>query len=172
MSVRPIRLYPDPVLRVDCSEVTAFAQDLRKLAEDMVETMHAAIGVGLAAPQIGVEKRLVVVDATGGEDPDAELILVNPVLSNETGTDHLAEGCLSIPGFTEKVDRPLEVHVRAQNLEGETIEFDAEDLLARVICHEIDHLNGVLFVDHLTGLRKEKAKRHLRRLREEEALVL
>lgn len=171
MSVRPIRLYPDPVLRVRCSDVTSFNDDLRKLAEDMVETMHAAVGVGLAASQIAVERRLMVVDVTGGEEPDGVLTLVNPILDHEAGNERLAEGCLSIPGFTETVDRPTEIQVRAQNLEGEAVEFAAEGLLARVICHEIDHLNGVLFVDHLKGLRRERAKRHLRRMREEEALV-
>ena len=155
MSLRPIRLYPDPVLRVRCSEVTSFDDGLRRLAEDMIETMHAAIGVGLAAPQIGIETRLMVVDPTAGEEADAVLTMVNPVIDSEEGGDRIAEGCLSIPGFTEKVDRATRIHVRAQSLEGEPFEFDAEDLLARVTCHELDHLNGILFVDHLTGLRRE-----------------
>lgn len=166
MSLLPIRLYPDPVLRVRCPDVTAFDEDLRRLAEDMIETMHAAEGIGLAAPQIGIETRLMVVDPTGGEEADAELALVNPVIESEEGSDRLAEGCLSIPGFTEKVERPFRIEVRAHTLDGEPMEFVGEELLARVICHELDHLNGVLFVDHLRGLRKEKAKRFLRKMRE------
>lgn len=170
MSLRPIRLYPDPVLRVRCPEVTSFDADLRRLASDMIETMHAAVGIGLAAPQVGVETRLMVVDPSGGEEAGAVQVLVNPVVDGEAGSDRLAEGCLSIPGFSEKVDRPTRIHVRAQDLDGSPLEFDAEDLLARVICHELDHLNGVLFVDHLRGLRRDRARRHLRRMREE-ALV-
>ncbi len=167
MSLRPIRLYPDPILRVRCPEVTSFDAALRRLAADMIETMHAAVGVGLAAPQVGVETRLMVVDPTAGEDADAVLTLVNPVIDTEDGSDRISEGCLSIPGFTEKVDRPVKIRVHAQNLEGKAFELVAEDLLARVTCHELDHLNGILFVDHLNGLRKERAQRHLRRLREE-----
>ena len=117
MSLRPIRLYPDPVLRVHCPEVTSFDDGLRRLAADMIETMHAAVGVGLAAPQIGVETRLMVVDPTAGEDDNAVLTLVNPVIDTEDGGDRIVEGCLSIPGFTEKVDRPTKIHVHAQNLE-------------------------------------------------------
>ncbi len=171
MSLRPIRLYPDPILRVHCPEVTSFDDGLRRLAADMIETMHAAVGVGLAAPQIGVETRLMVVDPTAGEDADAVLTLVNPVIDTEDGSDRISEGCLSIPGFTEKVDRPVKIHVHAQNLEGEAFEFVAEDLLARVTCHELDHLNGILFVDHLNGLLRERAQRHLRRMREEARLA-
>lgn len=170
MSLRPIRLYPDPVLRVRCPEVTEFDDDLKRLAGDMIETMHAAVGIGLAAPQVGVESRLIVVDPTGGEEEGTVMVLVNPTIEGDEGKDTLAEGCLSIPGFTEKVDRPFKIRVRAQDLDGEPFELLAEDLLARVICHELDHLDGVLFVDHLKGLRKERAKRHLRRMRDE-ALV-
>ncbi len=167
MSVMPILLYPDPVLRVRCPEVTVFDDGLRKLAADMVETMHAAVGVGLAASQVGVETRLAVIDVSVGEEEDDALVLVNPVIDDPKGDERDVEGCLSIPEFTEKVDRPTEIRVRAQDLEGAPFELVAEGLLARVICHEVDHLDGVLFVDHLRGLRREKAKRHLRRMREE-----
>lgn len=171
MTLLRVRLYPDPVLRVRCPEVTSFDDGLRKLADDMVETMHASVGVGLAAPQVGIETRLMVVDETGGEDPDAVMVLANPVIEEPAGDELMAEGCLSIPGFTEKVDRPQRIRVRARDTAGKELDFVAEDLLARVICHELDHLNGVLFVDHLRGLRRERAKRHLKRMREEEALV-
>ena len=171
MSLRPIRLYPDPVLRVRCTEVTSFDVGLRRLADDMVETMHSAVGVGLAAPQIGIETRIMVVDPSGGDEEDSVLILVNPEIEGEQGSERASEGCLSIPGFTEKVDRPSQINVRAQDLEGQSLDFEAEDLLARVICHELDHLNGVLFVDRLKGLRRERAKRFLRNMREEAQVV-
>lgn len=167
MKVLRIRLYPDPVLRVRCPEVTAFDAGLGELAADMIETMHSAIGVGLAAPQVGIETRLIVVDASAGEDRDSALVLVNPVIEDPRGESRDAEGCLSIPGLTEKVDRPIEIHVRAQKLDGTPFELEASDFLSRVICHEVDHLDGVLFVDRMTGLRRDKGKRHLRRMREE-----
>ena len=172
MAVLPIRIYPDPVLRVRCPEVTRFDEGLAKLATDMVETMHSAPGVGLAAPQVGVELRLAVVDITVGEDPDALLTLVNPEVVEKRGKESDEEGCLSIPGITDKVNRPEGIGIRAQNLKGESFELEAEGLLARVICHEVDHLDGVLFVDRLVGLRRERAKRQLRRLgRQQEVMA-
>lgn len=171
MAVLPIRIYPDPVLRVRCPEVDTFDGDLEKLAEDMVETMYAAPGVGLAAPQVGVEQRLAVVDITVGEESNTLHVLVNPEIVTESGTDTDEEGCLSIPDITEKVTRPGKIRVRAQGLDGQTLELEADGLLARVVCHEVDHLNGVLFVDHLSGLRKEKVRRQLKRLsRQQEAV--
>ena len=171
MAVLPIRIYPDPVLRVRCPDVASFGDDLGRLAGDMVETMHAAPGIGLAAPQIGIETRLAVVDLTVGEDPEALHILVNPEIVEEEGKDLDEEGCLSIPGLTEKVNRPFRIRVRAKDLKGEEFEIDAEDLLARAICHEIDHLDGVLFVDRLTGLRRERIKRQMRRLAREQEVT-
>jgi peptide deformylase len=167
VALLPIRLYPDPVLRRRCPRVESFDGDLRRLAADMIETMHAAPGIGLAAPQVGVETRLAVVDLSAGEDPEAVYVLVNPRILGSDGSGVELEGCLSIPELTEKVTRPLRITVEAQDLDGETVRFEAEDWLARAICHEVDHLDGVLFPDRLRGLRKEKAKRALRRLREE-----
>ncbi len=164
MAVLPIRVYPDPVLRVRCAEVTEFDDQLRRLAEDMVETMHRAPGVGLAAPQVGVEKRLAVVDVSVGEDPQALRMLVNPRLVEKDGSDVDTEGCLSIPGLSEKIRRPFQVLVEAQDLEGQTVRLEVSEFEARAVCHEIDHLDGVLFVDHLRGLRRDRARRHLRRL--------
>jgi peptide deformylase len=164
MSVLAIRIYPDPVLRVKCREVTVFDDRLRKLAADMVETMHAAPGIGLAAPQVGVEQRLAVLDLSVGEDPEQVLILVNPEIVHREGAVTDVEGCLSLPGLTDKVDRPTAVRVQALNLNGEPIELSADGWLARALCHEIDHLDGVLFVDHLRGLRRERAKRQLKKL--------
>ncbi len=165
MAVLPIRVYPDPVLRVRCAEVTEFDDGLRRLAEDMVETMHRAPGVGLAASQVGVEKRLAVVDVSVGEDPQTLRVLVNPRLVEKQGSDVDSEGCLSIPGLSDKVRRPLEITVEAQDLEGREVRLDLSEFEARAVCHEIDHLNGVLFVDHLRGLRRDRARRHLRRLK-------
>jgi len=170
--IRPIRIYPDPVLRVRCPEVETFDDALARLAADMVETMHDAPGVGLAAPQIGVEQRVAVVDLSVGEDPKQVHVLVNPEVLEEEGRAIEVEGCLSIPGITDKVKRPLRIKVRAQTVEGEPFELEADDWLARAILHEIDHLDGVLFVDRLMGLRKDRAKRQLRKLAEARQEVL
>ncbi len=164
MAVLPIRLYPDPVLRVRCPEVVDFNQELSSLIDDMVDTMHAAPGIGLAAPQVGVEKRLAVVDLSVGDDPEQLLVLVNPQICSTAGSWIEEEGCLSIPELNEKVTRPLDIVVKAQSASGEPFEFPASEWLARAICHEVDHLDGVLFIDHLRGLRRERAKRSLKRL--------
>ena len=168
MAILPIRVYPDPVLRVRCAEVTTFDDELARFVQDMVETMHAAPGVGLAASQVGVEKRVAVVDLSVGEDPAQLLVLVNPVIESRDGSEVESEGCLSIPDLTEKVQRPFRVEVSAQDVHGESHRFAAEGWTARAICHEVDHLDGVLFVDHLTGLKRERAKRHLKRLVKEQ----
>lgn len=172
MAVLPIRIYPDPVLRVECPEVEVFDDELARLAADMAETMHAAPGIGLAAPQVGVETRLAVVDVSIGEDPEALIVMVNPEIVSEEGREVEVEGCLSLPEITDRVTRPRKIRLRAQDVTGEAFELDAEDLLARAICHEIDHLDGVLFVDHLRGLRKDRARRKLRRLAEEQESIL
>lgn len=164
MAVLPIRIYPDPVLRVECPPVESFDDELRELADDMVETMHAAPGVGLAAPQVGVEKRLAVVDVSVGKDPSKLIVMVNPEIVAESGRDLDFEGCLSIPELSEKVKRPKEIELRAHDVRGEPFELEAVEFEARAICHEIDHLDGVLFIDHLRGLRKEKVKRKMRKL--------
>ena len=164
MAVLPIRIYPDPVLRVKCRPVAAVDDRLRKLAADMVETMHAAPGIGLAAPQVGVEERLAVVDLSVGEDPSQVHVLINPEIVHREGQETEVEGCLSIPGLTDKVDRPAAVKIKALDLAAKPFEIEAEGWFARALCHELDHLDGVLFIDHLRGLRKERAKRQLRRL--------
>lgn len=171
MALLEIRLYPDPVLRRRCPPVERFDDELRRLAADMVETMHAAPGIGLAAPQVGVETRLAVVDVTAGEDPDAVLVLANPEIVDSLGSGVEVEGCLSIPELTEKVTRPRRITVEARDLDGRPIRLEAEEWLARAICHEVDHLDGVLFPDRLRGLRKEKARRALKRLREESEVM-
>ncbi len=172
MAILPIRIYPDPVLRAKCRRVQTFDADLRKLAADMVDTMHAAPGVGLAAPQVGVDIRLAVVDISVGEDANALYALVNPEIVRREGTETDTEGCLSLPGITDKVDRPFAITVKAQDLNGKPFELEAEGYLARAICHELDHLDGVLFTDHLRGLRKERARRQLKRLAAEQEVTV
>ena len=171
MAVLPIMIYPEPVLRTECRPVEAFDDSLRRLVADMIETMHAAPGVGLAASQVGVDRRVCVVDLSVGEDPEALHVLVNPEIRERRGSATDVEGCLSLPGVTDKVTRPFEIEVEAQDVEGDRFVLEAEDWLARAICHEVDHLDGVLFVDHLRGLRRERARRQLRRLERREALV-
>ena len=168
MAVLPIRIYPDPVLRAKCRDVTAFDAGLRKLAADMVETMHAAPGVGLAAPQIGVDLRIAVIDLSVGKDPKQVYVIVNPEVVHREGTEVAEEGCLSLPGISDKVDRPTLIRVNAVDLDNKPIGIEADGWLARAFCHEIDHLNGVLFTDYLRGLRKERARRALKRLAEEQ----
>ena len=164
MAILPIRFIPDSVLRVDCPEVTDFDDDLRRLVDDMVETMYAAPGVGLAAPQVGIEKRLAVVDVSVGNTEGALKVLINPRIVSQEGKVTDFEGCLSIPDISEKVARPRKIGVEAQDVNGERFSFETEDFEARAVCHEVDHLDGVLFIDHLRGLRREKVKRQIRKL--------
>jgi peptide deformylase len=169
MPVRPILVYPDPILRRRCPEVEEFGPELEALVRDLAETMYEAPGVGLAAPQIGVEARVAVVDVEP-RGPDSRLhVLVNPRILEAEGRESGSEGCLSIPGLSEKVDRPRRVRVSARAADGRVQEIEAEGFLARAICHEIDHLDGVLFIDRLTGLRKELTLRRLRKLSAEAA---
>jgi peptide deformylase len=164
VSVRSIRLFPDDVLRVRCEPVESFDGELAALVADLVETMHAAPGVGLAAPQVGVTRRVFVVDLSVGEDPDQVHVFVNPRIVEEEGQVVDFEGCLSLPEMSEKVERPQRVVVEAQGVDGEPFRREAEEWLARAICHENDHLDGVLFVDRLHGLRREKARRQLKKM--------
>jgi peptide deformylase len=164
MSLRPILLFPDPILRRKTETVTEFDQTLERLVREMAETMYAAPGVGLAAPQIGDLRRVAVVDVDPS-GPKSELhVLVNPRLVARAGAETAIEGCLSIPGFTDRIERPLAVRVAAQTLSGEPFEIDAEGFFARALCHEIDHLEGILFIDHLRGLRRQLAMRKLGKL--------
>jgi peptide deformylase len=166
MALLSIRLWPDPVLRARSTEVEVFDEDLARLASDMVATMYAAPGVGLAAPQVGVGKRLAVVDISVGREPGKVRVLVNPRILESSGSQVDNEGCLSIPDFTERVERPERVLLEAQDVKGEKFQIEAEGFEARAFCHELDHLDGVLFVDHLRGLRRDKARRFLKRMQE------
>lgn len=157
--------YGDPVLETPAEAVREFGtSELRELLESMFESMYAAKGLGLAAPQIGVSKRVAVIDTSAGQDPEARLVLINPEIVVMEGRQVGEEGCLSIPGFREEVRRALKVRLRAQNVEGEFFETDAEELLARAMQHELDHLNGILFLSHVSLLKRDLIKRKIRKL--------
>jgi peptide deformylase len=162
-----IAKYGDPVLEKPGKVITNFDAELEELAEDMFATMYAAQGIGLAAPQIGKSIRLAVVDVTSGKNSEAKIVLVNPEIIHGEGEKREEEGCLSIPGFRGYVVRPLFVTVRAQNLKGESFEIRGEDLLARAFCHEIDHLNGILFLQHLSMLKRDLIKRKIKKLKKQ-----
>ena len=159
--------YGDPILEKPTAPVKNFDAELVQLAEDMFASMYAAQGVGLAAPQIGLHLRMAVVDVTGGKNPEAKLVLANPEIIHAEGEKREEEGCLSIPGFRGYVLRPQFVTVKAQNAKGETFEIRGEDLLARAFCHEIDHLNGILFIQHLSMLKRDLIKRKIKKLRKQ-----
>src|SRR6516165_4030832 len=162
--IYPIVKYGDPVLEKKAATITDFDGELRKLADDMFESMYAAHGVGLAAPQIGISKRIAVIDVTFKEDPDAKIVLVNPEIVHTEGRQTSNEGCLSIPEFREKVTRPRKVTARAQDTEGKTIEVTGEELLARALVHETDHLNGKLYISHISALKRDMMKRKIRKM--------
>jgi peptide deformylase len=162
--IKPIVKYGDPVLEKVAAPVTTFDDQLKQLTDDMFETMYAAQGVGLAAPQIGLSLHIAVIDVTSGKNPEARLVLANPVITHTEGEQREEEGCLSIPGFRGHVLRPKFVTLRAQNVVGETYELRGEGLLARAMCHETDHLNGILFIQHLSLLRRDLIKRKIKKL--------
>jgi peptide deformylase len=162
--IYPIVLYGDPVLEKPAETVTEFNEELQKLIDDMFESMYAAHGVGLAAPQIGIGKRIAVIDTTFKEDPDAKLVLINPEIIKREGRQTGQEGCLSLPDFRENVARANIVTVRAQDADGKWFEKTGDDLLARALLHETDHLNGRLFISHVSGLKRDLIKRKIKKL--------
>ena len=158
MAIRPILLIPDQRLKTESELVTDITDEIRTLAADMLETMYDAPGIGLAAVQIGVMKRLLVIDVAGKEEPRAPMVVINPEItwaSDEEFSIH-EEGCLSIPDYYEEVERPAKIRVRYMDLDGTTQEIDAEGILATCLQHEIDHLDGVLFIDHLSRLKRDR----------------
>jgi len=162
--IYPIVKFGNPVLEKPAEKVTVFDEELKKLVEDMFESMYAARGVGLAAPQIGISRRIAVVDITFKEDPDAKLVLINPEIIHKEGRHSQSEGCLSIPDFRENVTRPNVVTIRAQDENGKMFEKTGEELLARAFQHETDHLNGKLYLSHISGLKRDLIKRKIRKL--------
>jgi peptide deformylase len=159
--------YPEPVLSQPGEPVTEFDAELATLAEDMFETMYAAQGIGLAAPQVAVSKRLTVIDLSMGKDPEQKLVLVNPEVILREGRQYEEEGCLSFPEIREKVVRAANVRVRAQDLKGNWFEMDGEELLARAFQHEIDHLDGMLFVFRMSALKRDMVLRKIRKMQRE-----
>ena len=167
MHYRIVKYLNNPILERPADPVTEFdTQELHQLVADMFETMYASHGVGLAAPQVDVGKRLTVIDITGGEEgkEPERVILINPEVIAKEGKQTGEEGCLSIPGFREPVTRAKKATVRAQNVKGEWFEITGEDLLARAMLHEIDHLNGILFLSHLSSLKRDMIKRKIKKL--------
>jgi peptide deformylase len=163
--VYPIVKFGDPVLEREADEVTEFdTPDLHKFLADMFESMYAAKGVGLAAPQIGVARKIAVIDVSNGENPDDKLVLINPKILHVEGKQVGEEGCLSIPGFREQVRRGKRVTVRAQDAKGEEFEMTGEDLLARAFLHETDHLYGRLYIIHVSALKRDLMKRKIKKL--------
>ncbi len=163
--IYPIVKYGNPVLEKRGEAITEFdTPELHKLVEDMFESMYAAKGVGLAAPQIGVGKRLAVIDISTGEDPKQKIVLINPEIVKTEGSHKSEEGCLSLPTFREQVTRPLKVTVRAQDAHGKEFEMTGDELLARAFLHETDHLNGKLYINHISALKRDLIRRKVRKL--------
>ena len=159
--------YPEPVPSQPGEPVTEFDDELKKLVEDMFETMYASQGIGLAAPQVAVSKRVTVIDLSQGKDPEQKLVLVNPEVILREGKQYEEEGCLSFPEIREKVQRASKVKVRAQDLKGKWFEMDGEELLSRAFQHEIDHLDGMLFIFRMSSLKRDLVLRKIRKMQRE-----
>lgn len=167
--VREILIWPDPRLKEKAAPVAAVDDSIRKLVDDMFETMYAAEGVGLAAPQIGVLQRVIVIDTTGVDEGVKPIALINPEIVGTEGTTQYREGCLSVPGEAEEVTRAEQVRVRFLDVDGNQQELEATGLLAIAVQHECDHLNGVLFVDYLSTLKRELIRKRMKRVKKERA---
>ncbi len=162
--IYPIVKYPDPILQRQAEPVTEFDEALRTLVDDMFESMYAAQGIGLAAPQIGISKRLTVIDLSNKARPEDKIVLINPEILVHEGKQLEEEGCLSLPDIREKVRRSARVVVRAQDAKGKWFEMEGQELLARAFQHEIDHLDGVLFIFRLSALKRDLILRRIRKL--------
>ena len=163
MAVRTILHYPDPRLREKAKTVAEITPEIRKLVEDMAETMYAAPGVGLAATQIGEPYRIFVIDTASENEPSELRVFINPEIVQKDGDVTWEEGCLSFPGVVEEIDRAAKVRVRAMGVDGKVFEIDADDLLAVAVQHELDHLDGVLMIDRMGALKKRIVDRKMRR---------
>ena len=162
--IYPIVKFPDPILQQPAEPVTVFDAELRKLVDDMFTSMYDAQGIGLAAPQIGISKRLTVIDLSFQKKPEDKIVLINPEVIEIKGKQVEEEGCLSLPEIRDRVVRAAEVKVRAQDADGNPIEVDGTELLARAIQHEIDHLDGILFIFRLSRLKRDLQLRKIRKL--------
>jgi peptide deformylase len=165
--IRTILTYPNPVLKKKSAPVTIINESTRELVRDMAETMYDAPGVGLAAPQIGVHQRVIIIDIAGKNEPPELIIAINPVIVHADGESFEEEGCLSVPDYAANVKRHSHIIVKAIDIEGMEQSWDAEGLLAIAFQHEIDHLDGTLFVDHLSSLKRELFQRKARKAAEE-----
>ena len=164
MAVLKLVTWPNPILETPADPVTKFDDDLRKLADDMFETMYAAPGVGLAGVQVGIAKRLFVMDCSGGKDPDQRVVMVNPEVLSVEGNQNGEEGCLSFPGIFTPVERSLRAVVRAHDINGNEFELDGMELTARCMLHETDHCDGIVFLDKMSPLKRELVKRKIKKL--------
>ena len=162
--VYPVVKYGDDVLTSKAEPVTNFDSELRKLVADMFESMYAANGVGLAANQIGISRRIAVIDTSVGKDPKAKIVIINPDIVAKEGKQFEEEGCLSVPGFRETVQRPQKATLRAFDAKGKEFTMEGEGLLARAFCHETDHLNGNFFISHLSTLKRDLIRRKIRKM--------
>ncbi|RSL15995.1 peptide deformylase [Edaphobacter aggregans] len=156
--------YPDPVLAKPGAPVTVFDAKLKTLVDEMFESMYAAQGIGLAAPQISISQRLTVIDCSFKKNPEEKIVLINPEIIDREGKQVEEEGCLSLPDIREKVQRAAWVKVKAQNVDGEWFEVEGEELLARAMQHEIDHLDGILFIDRLSRLKRDLVLRKIKKM--------
>jgi peptide deformylase len=166
--IQTILTYPDPELKKKSAPVTVINEKIREIARDMVETMYAAPGIGLAAPQIGVHQRVIVIDIAGKDETPELIIAINPQIIHAEGEVYEEEGCLSVPKYAANVRRHAKVVVKGLNLEGEEVTWKADELLAIAFQHEIDHLDGILFVDHISQLKRDIFRRRYRRSLEQE----
>lgn len=164
MSIREILKYPDPVLRKKAQKISEFNSDLKSLVEDMAETMYDAPGVGLAAPQIGESVQLIVVDKSTNESNREYMVMINPEITESQGKQEDEEGCLSVIELTATVKRKKKIRVIYQDEEGRPHEIEVEDRMAVILQHEIDHLHGILFIDHLSSLKRNLYKKKLKKL--------
>ncbi len=162
MALLDILHFPDPRLRTQARAVSEVNAEVVRLVDDMLETMYEAAGIGLAATQVNVHRRVVVIDVS--EDHDQPLVLINPEIIELHGVEEMDEGCLSVPGFYEKVQRAEQIRVKALNQQGDVFEMEAEELLAVCIQHEIDHLDGKLFVDYISSLKRQRIRKKLEKL--------
>jgi peptide deformylase len=164
MALLPVVKWPNPVLDSPADPVTEFDDKLKKLVADMFETMYAAPGVGLAAVQVGVSKRLFIMDCSGGKDPDQRVVMINPEVVRVEGTQNGDEGCLSFPGIFTPVERGLRAVVRAHDINGNQFELDGMELTARCMLHETDHCDGIVFLDKMSPIKREIVKRKIKKL--------
>ena len=170
MALLPIIQLGHPTLRKRATEITDFNEDLRTLARNMFDTMFEADGIGLAGPQVNVDKRIFVIDMSVLEEDLEPEAFINPEILEKEGQVTMEEGCLSIPGISAEVDRPEKLAIRSQTLDGETVEEDIDGILARVFQHELDHLDGVLFIDHLPTIQRKLLEPRLKKIRDQNAL--